>query len=79
MLLFSFFSLKAARDAPFAAIRIELNRDLVPNEDFDPVEPHFACQICKDSIARLKGDPEERVWECLIDNPLYFLICGIHS
>jgi hypothetical protein len=60
-------------DASFAAVWVCFYQDFVADEYLDPVQAHFACQVSQNKIAALELYPKERVWERLLNYPLYFI------
>ena len=72
------FILQSPRNAGLAAVRVKLEEDLVPDQHFNPMEPHFARKITQHHLTALQRDFEKRIRQSILNDALYFWCFAIH-
>jgi len=71
-------SLKSPCYPRLAAVRVELEEDLVPDQHLNPMEPHFARKITQHHLTALQRDFEQRIRQSILNDALYFWCFAIH-
>ena len=73
-----YLSLKSSCYSRLAAVRVKLEEDLVPDQYFNPMQPHFARKITQHHLAALQRDFEQRIRQSILNDALYFWCFAIH-
>ena len=71
-------ALQAPCNPALAPIRVKPHQNLVPYEDFDPMQAHFTREIRELSVTRSKRYPKKGVRQSLFDYCLHFFTLRIH-
>ena len=69
--------LKAPRDAPFAAVRIEDELNTIPDQDFDAIHAHFSGKIGEyDALVGRELNSKERRGQSFSDDSGLYIFCS---